>query len=196
MKEAKEKERETLRNEQNNPFSRANSVIVKRPKTQNTKKGWRPTAPKHTWRVFSLLSLWSLHGHLSSYLFIAKVSLILFFSVLFFFGGCVSFLLTFLSLLRSLFLILLFIFPAFSLCVTKKPDQITEYLKCSFWCSVLVPASSHFHLAQLRTPTRTREPPLKMVFVSFLWLLTMCWNTYFYSVSWTSTKISPNQNGP
>ena len=39
MKEAKEKERETLKNEQKNPFSGENSVIVKRQKTQNTKKG-------------------------------------------------------------------------------------------------------------------------------------------------------------
>ena len=119
------------------------------------------------------------------------------FGVLFFFVLVVVFRFLFpcLSLLCSLLLILLFFLSAFFVW-PKKPDQITEYLKCSFWCSVLVPASSHFHLAQLRTPTRTREPPLKMVFDSFLWFLTMCWNTYFDSVSWTSTKISPNQNGP
>ena len=157
--------------------------------------------PQNTRAGFYLLSLWSPHGHVSSSytLFIAKVSFIFFFSfgVLFFFFLVVvfRFVFPFLSLLCSLFLSLLFIFLHF-LCVTKKPDQITEYLKCSFWFSAVVPASSHFHLAQLRTPTRTREPPLKMVLDSFLWFLTMCWNTYFYSVSWTSTRISPNQNGP
>ena len=169
--------------------------LVKRQKTQNTKKGLRPTAPKNTCNFFLFLSLWSPHGHLSSSytLFIAKVSLILFFTfgVLFFFSSwwlCFGLLFPSSSLLCSLFLILLFTLSCiFSFCDPKKPDQITEHLKCSFWCSALVPASLHFDLAQLRTPTRPREPPLK-------WFLTMCWNTYFYSVSWTSTKISPKMD--
>ena len=50
-----------------------------------------------------------------------------------------------------------FSFLHFLIVWPKNPDQITEYLKCSFWCSVLVPASWQFHLAQLRTPTRTRD---------------------------------------
>ena len=167
------RKKETLRNEQNNPLSGVNGVFVKNKKTQNTKKGWRPTTPKHTCRVF-LLSLWSPHGHASSSypLFIAKVSLILFFTfdVLFFFFLVVVF--CFFVSIFVFIVVFVFDFVVFLFCiflgVTKKPDQITEYLKCSFWCSALVPASSHFHLAQLRTPTRTREPPLKMVFDSFL----------------------------
>ena len=197
----KEKERKTLKNEQNNPFSGEKQCFCKRQKTQNTKKGWRPTAPKHS-AGFSLLSLWSPHGHVSSSyaLFIAKVSLILFFftfGVLCFFFLAVVFrflfpCLSLLCVLQARFYCLFFCI----FCVTKKTDQITEYLKCSFWCSVLVPASSHFHLAQPRTPTRTREPLLKMVFDSFWWFLTLCWNTYFYSVSWTSIRISPIKMGP
>ena len=202
MKEVKEEKRETLRNEQNNRFQGKNSVIVKKPKTLNTKKGCWPTTPKHTCRVFCLLSLWSPHGHLSSSytLFIAKVSLILFFFLLsvfcLFLGGCVSFFVSifvffvlFVFDFVVFFLHFLFVWP-------KKPDLISEYLKCSFWCSVLVPASSHFHLAQLRTPTRTRESPLKMVFVSFLWFLTMCWNTYFTMFLEHQPKFPPIKMGP
>ena len=159
--------------------------------------------PQNTRAGFFLLSLWSPHGHVSSSyaLFIAKVSLILFFfftfGVLFFFFLVVVFRFLFpcWSLLCVLQVRFCCLFFCFFVC-DQKPDQITEYLKCSFWCSALVPASSHLHLAQLRTPTRTREPPLKMVFDSFLWFLTMCWNTYFYSVSWTSTRISPIKMGP
>ena len=40
-----------------------------------------------------------------------------------------------------------------------------QCLKYCFWCSVLVLASLHFHLAQIITPTRPREQPLKMAFV-------------------------------
>ena len=126
MKEAKEKERETLKNEQKNPFSGENSVIVKDKKHKILRRVEGQQPQDHV-QVF-LLSLWSPHGHISSSytLFIAKVSLILFFLLLvfvfLFFGGCVSFFLfPCLSLLCSLFLILLFLFPAFSHCVTKKP---------------------------------------------------------------------------
>ena len=166
-------------------FQWENSVLVQRtPKTQNTKKGSRPKTPKHTPRIcfccpFCLLMVtyrlripYSLQTCHSSCLFLR--SMFYFFFLFFCFGGCVSLLFPSLLLLCLLFLILLFIFPAFSLCVTKEPDQITEHLKRSFSCSALVPASSHSHLAQLRIPTRPREPPLKMVFVSSLWFLAMC----------------------
>ena len=170
--------------------------LLKRQKTQNTKKGWRPTAPKNTCSLFLFLSLWSPHGHLSSSytLFIAKVSLILFFyfrCFVYFSSWWLCFVCLFpsLSLLCSSFLILLFFFPfpALSLVWPKKPDRITEYLKCSCWCSALVPASSHFDLAQLRTPTRPNEPPRKIVLNNVLKYL-------FLRVSWTSTKISPKMD--
>ena len=57
-------------------------------------------------------------------------------------------------------------FSAFC-CVTKKADQITEYLKCSFWCSALVPASSHFHLAQLRPLLGPEKHPSKSYLIHF-----------------------------
>ena len=95
VKEAKEK-RETLRNEQNNPFQGKNSVFVKKNKKHKILRrveGQLP--PKHV-QFFLFLSLWSPHGHLSSSytLFIAKMSLILFSFVFVFsfslLGGCVS----------------------------------------------------------------------------------------------------------
>ena len=76
---------------------------------------------------------------------------------------------------------------------SKKQDQNTEkpnIWNSSFWCSALEPASSHFQLAQMITVT-LNPPPLKIVFVYFVLFLTMCWNTYFYSAFWTSTKFAP-----
>ena len=127
MKEAKEKERETLKNEQKNPFSGENSVIVKRQKTQNTKKGWRPTAPRPRAGFFCCpFGLLMVTYRLRIPCSLQKCRSSCFFLLLVFcfsfFGGCVSFFLfPCLSLLCSLFLILLFLFPAFSHCVTKKP---------------------------------------------------------------------------
>ena len=92
----KEKQRETLRNEQNNPFSGENNVFVKDKKHKILRRV-EDQQPQNTRARFFLLSLWSPHGHVSSSyaLFIAKVSLILFFLLLVFcfsfLGGCVSF---------------------------------------------------------------------------------------------------------
>ena len=98
MKETKEKERETLRNEQNNPFSgEKNSVFIKKQKTQNTKKGWRPTASKHTCRFFFVVPLvYSWSCIVFVYLVHCKsVTHLVFFDfrcfVFLLFGGCVSF---------------------------------------------------------------------------------------------------------
>ena len=116
--ERSQRERETLRNEQNNPFSGKTCVFVKRRKTQNTKKGWKPTAPKHTCRdcFFPLVSSWS--HILFVYLVHCKSVIHLGFllSVFFFSSSwwlCFVFLFPSLFLLCSLFLILLFLFPAF-----------------------------------------------------------------------------------
>ena len=196
----KEKERETLRNEQNNPFSGEKQCFCKRQKTQNTKKGWRPTGPKHTCRVF-LLSLRSLHGHVSSSyaLFIAKVSLIFFFyfGVLLFFFLVVVF--RFLFPCLSLLCVLQVRFCCFFFCIllcdqkSRSNHRISEMFILMFCFGACILA---FSLGPAKTPTRTREAPLQIVFDSFLWFLTMCWNTYFYSVSWTSTRISPIKMGP
>ena len=167
LKEAKEKERHWEMNKITR-FQGKHCVLWKDQKTQKTKKGWRPTAPKHTCKFFLFLSLWSPHGYLSSLytLFIAKMSLILFFTF-----GVLSFLFWWLCFVFCFHICLYcalcfwfccFSFLHFSLC-NQKTDEITKYLECSFWCSVLVPASSHFHVAQLRTPTQPREPPIKMV---------------------------------
>ena len=126
-----------------------------------------------------LLAILSPYGHLSSsypsscngcidHCFLALVVLFFLFSA----HPCRSFFPP-LSSLCSLFFILLFVFPAFTLCMTKKPDQITEspsiwmlfFMFCfGLWISMSIPhnnnlvvrASWHFHLAQIKT--------LKMVF--------------------------------
>ena len=151
VKEAKEKERETLRNEQNNLFPGENSVFAKDKKHKILRRV-EGQQPQNTRAGFFWLSLWSPHGHVSSSytLFIAKVSLILFFFVFRSFvflllGGCVSFLLfPFLSLLCSLFLILLFLFLHF-LCVTKKTrsnHRISEMFILIFCCRACILAFS------------------------------------------------------
>ena len=73
-----------------------------------------------------------------------------------------------------------FLYCILSFCDKKRQHQITESLQFWFWSSASVLASSHFHLAQNRKPTRRREQPLKMVFVSLLVLVTMFWNIYLY----------------
>ena len=105
--------------------------------------------PQNTRAGFYLLSLWSPHGHVSSSytLFIAKMSLILFFfsfGILFFVFLVVvfRFVFPFLSLLCSLFL--LFIFLHF-LCVTKKTrsnHRISEMFTLIFCCRACILAFS------------------------------------------------------
>ena len=134
MKETKEKERETLRNEQNNPFSGEKQCFYKKQKKQNTKKGWRPTASKHTCRFFFVVPLvYSWSCIVFVYLVHCKsVTHLVFFTfgVLCFFFLVVVFrlLFPFLSFLCSLFLILLFMFLHFSLCdqKTRSNHRISE----------------------------------------------------------------------
>ena len=115
-------------------FQGKNSVFIKNKKHKILRRV-EGQQPQNTRAGFFLLSLWSTHGHVSSSytLFIAKVSLILFFftfGVLCFFFLVVVFrlLFPFLSFLCSLFLILLFIFLHFSLCdqKTRSNHRISE----------------------------------------------------------------------
>ena len=64
----------------------------------------------------------------------------------------------------------------------RNPDQITKYLKFWLSSSASVPASPHFHLAQIITLLGQEKNLSKLLFfVAFmLGLLAMCWNTYFY----------------
>ena len=77
-------------------FQGKNSVFIKNKKHKILRRV-EGQQPQNTRAGFFLLSLWSTHGHVSSSytLFIAKVSLILFFYfrcfVFLLFGGCVSF---------------------------------------------------------------------------------------------------------
>ena len=189
--------------EQNNPFAGENPVWVKRQK-QKILRRVEGQQPQNTHGGF-FLSLRSFHGHLSSSsaLFIAKChsscSFFLTFGVMFFFFLVVVFRCLFpsLSLLCSLLVIQLFLVLAISLCVAQKSDQITKYSKRWFECSALVPASSHFHLVQLRNPTRPKEKhPSKWYLFHSLWFLTMCWNTKFYSVLEHEPKVPPMKMGP
>ena len=122
------------------------------------------------------------------------MSLILFFLLLVF---CFSyflvvvfrFLFPCLSLLCSLFLILLFLFPAFSHCVTKKPrsnHRISEMFVLIFRFGACILAVS---LGPAKKPLL--GPEMKMVFVSFLWLLTMCRKYLFLQCF-----LNINQNFP
>ena len=112
-------------------------------------------------------------------------------------GGCVSF---------FLFIFIFLVFITFHLVVClccrlswwdRNPDQITKYLKFWLSSSASVPASPHFHLAQIITLLGQEKNLSKnLFFVAFmLGLLAMCWNTYFYCVLYTSSKICL-QNGP
>ena len=115
-------------------FQGKNSVFIKKQKTQNTKKGWRPTASKHTCRFFFVVPLvYSWSCIVFVYLVHCKnvTHLVLFtFGVLCFFFLVVVFrlLFPFLSFLCSLFLILLFMFLHFSLCdqKTRSNHRISE----------------------------------------------------------------------
>ena len=101
---------------------------------------------------FSTIS--SPHGHLSSSytLLLANVSFILAFLLL-----LLCFSLQWLCCLVSIHLYLYCVFIFHSvLCLCcilswsdKNPDQITKFLKCCFSWSASVPASHHFHLAQI-----------------------------------------------
>ena len=87
-------------------------------------------------------------------------------------------------LLGSLLFIWLFVFLVFSLGGTEaqmKPQNISKFWLSS---SASVPASPHFHLAQIIT-LLGQEKNLSFFFfvVAFLLgLVAMCWNTYFYCV--------------
>ena len=190
-KKPRRKKWRTLRNEQNNLFPREKQCFLQMTKnTQNTKKGWRPTAPKHTCRVLFVVPLVSSRSRI---VFVYLVHWKKCHSSFFFFSWWLCFVLCFhfcfYCALCFWFCCFFFVWPKNQI----KSQNIWNF-HFDFLLSCLHPRI--FHLAQLRTPTRTREPPLKMVFDSFLWFLTMCWYTNFYSVSWTSTRISPNQNGP
>ena len=156
--------------------------------------GWRPTTPKNTCRFFLFLSLWFPHGHLaSSYTLVhckRATHLVFLLSVFcfYYFWWLCFFVSMFVFIVFFVFDSVVSFSCIFSLCDPKKPDQITEYLKCSFSCSVLVPASSQFHLAQLRTPTRPREPPLKMVLNNVL--------KYLFLQCFLNINQNFPQNGP
>ena len=162
MKEAKEKERETLRNEQKNPFSGENSVIVKNKKHKILRRveGQQPQNHVQGFFVVPLVSSWSpivfvYLVHCKSVVHLVFLLLVFCFSS--FWWLCFVFCFHVCLYCALCFWFCCFSFLHFLIVWPKNPDQITEYLKCSFWCSVLVPASWQFHLAQLRTPTRTRD---------------------------------------
>ena len=94
---------------------------------------------------------------------------------LFFCGGCVSCFYSSLCLLCSLFFIQLFVFAVFSLGVRKNPDQMRNYLTIFLNDCASLPASPHFHLAQLIILLGPEKNPSKwFIFALFLVLLTMC----------------------
>ena len=123
-------------------FQRKNSVFVKdtKPKILRRVEGQQPKTTRAGFFLVPLVSSWSRIVFVYLVHYKSVTHLVFYFRCFVFLhlGGCVSFLFPFLSLLCSLLLILFFFFSAFSLCVTKKPDQITEYLNSSFdvllWC--------------------------------------------------------------
>ena len=87
-----------------------------------------------------------------------------------------------LCLLCSLLFIQLFVFAVFSLGVRKTQTKWENISQFCFHACASVPASPHFHLAQLIILLGPEKNPSKwFIFALFLVLLTMCWNTYFYS---------------
>ena len=110
-------------------FQGKNSVFVKRQTTQNTKKGRRPTAPKKHVQLFivfvPLVSSWSpiVFVYLVHCKSVTHLVFFLHFRCFVFFSSwwlCFGLLFPSSSLLCSLFLIMLFLFPAFSLSMTQK----------------------------------------------------------------------------
>ena len=98
-------------------------------------------------------------------------------------GGCVSlFLFIFIFLVFITFHLVVCLCCLLSWC-DRNPDQITKYLKFWLSSSASVPASPHFHLAQIITLLGQEKNLSKnFCFVALmLGLLAMCWNTYFYS---------------
>ena len=99
-------------------------------------------------------------------------------------GGCVSlFLFIFIFLVFITFHLVVCLCCLLSWC-DRNPDQIRKYLKFWLSSSASVPASPHFHLAQIITLLGQEKNLSKnLFFVAFmLGLLAMCWNTYFYCV--------------
>ena len=117
----------------------------------------------------------SLVSHFSYYVFL-------------FSGGCVSlflFIFNFLGLIFfHLVVCLFFVFSIGGTETQMKPQNISKFSKFWLSSSASVPASPHFHLAQIITLLGQEKNLSKnLFFVAFLLgLVAMCWNTYFYCV--------------
>ena len=183
------------------PILHLSAVLGRTPPTKYSQgffgffKGWPKNREKPVFfgclMCGFLFSISSPHGHLSSWqtFLLANVSFIL---------ASLLFVLCFPSfrwlcflvsihpyfLLGSFFFIWLFVFLVFSFGGTEtqmKPQNISKFWLSS---SASVPASPHFHLAQIITLLGQEKNLSKnLFFVAFLLgLVAMCWNTYFYCV--------------
>ena len=131
-------------------FQGKNSVFAKDKKHKILRRV-EGQQPQNTRAGFFLLSLWSPHGHVSSSytLFIANVSLILFF---FFFrsfvslllGGCVSFFVSIFVFIGLFVFDFVVYFSAFSLCEqkTRSNHRISEMFILIFCCRACILAFS------------------------------------------------------
>ena len=115
-------------------------------------------------------------------------------------GGCVS-----LFLFIFIFVVLFTFHSVVCLCCLlswcdRNPDQITKYLKVWLSSSASMPASPHFHLAQIITLLGQEKNLSKILLIValMLGLLAMCWNTYFDCASTHhpnfAYKMGPNKN--
>ena len=115
-------------------------------------------------------------------------------------GGCVSlFLFIFIFVVLFTFHLVVCLCCLLSWC-DRNPDQITKNLKFWLSSSASVPASPHFHLAQIITLLGQEKNLSKNLFfvALILGLLAVCWNTYFYCVFTHhpkfAYKMGPNKN--